>query len=150
MSQRGFTLIELMSVVAILGILAAVAVAAYMKNVRSARKSEVISNMSNIALRQKSFLGMSGHYASSTNCEGAACTYPTGATVTSTEGEIAWDVTDALYTASAATVGPYFRGGSDLHGFDALRFMPEGGHSRCGYATVSGYGNERHGCKRSG
>ena len=29
-----------------------------------------------------------------------------------------------------------------MHGFDALRFMPEGGASMCGYATISGHGTE--------
>ena len=140
--ERGFTLVEVMGVVAILGILAAVAIAAYTKNVRRARKSEVIANMSQLTLRQKSFLALSGHYASTTDCEGPTCTYPTGGTVTSMDREIQWDITDAGYTASAAADAPYFRGGGDVHGFDVLRFMPEGGHTYCGYATMSGYGTD--------
>ena len=131
-----------MGVVAILGILAAVAVAAYVKNVRRARKSEVIANLSQLTLRQKSFLALSGHYASSTNCEGTTCTYPTGTAVTTTDREVQWDINDAGYTAAAAADGPYLRGGGDVHGFDVLRFMPEGGHTYCGYATMSGYGSD--------
>jgi type IV pilus assembly protein PilA len=138
--QRGFTLIEVMGVVVILGILAAVAVSAYTKNIRNAHKAEVISDLSNLSLRQKTYFGVSGHYASSTNAEGDANTYPTGADITAASGEIQWDITDAGYTGASISDGAYFRGGPDVHGFDALRFMPEGGRSYCGYATLSGYG----------
>ena len=51
--SRGFTLVELMTVVAIVGILAAVASAAYLKNVRSARRTAVVGDLSNIKLRQE-------------------------------------------------------------------------------------------------
>ncbi len=138
--MRGFTLIELMFVVAILGLLAVVAVGAYTRQVRNAHKSEVIADLSNLTLRQKSFLAVSGHYASSTDCDGPTCTYPDGATITAASGEVPWNVNDVGYTRAGVPDGPYFRGGGDVHGFDALRFMPEGGRSHCGYATVSGWG----------
>lgn len=130
-----------MGVVAILGILAAVAIAAYTKNIRSAHKSEVIADLANLSLRQKSYFGVSGHYASSTNTEDAANTYPVGADVSDDDKLlIPWDINDAGYTGSGLPDAAYTRGGGDVHGFDALRFIPEGGQSRCGYATISGYG----------
>jgi prepilin-type N-terminal cleavage/methylation domain-containing protein len=140
--RRGFTLIEVMGVVAILGILAAVAIAAYAKNIRSAHKAEVIANLAQLSLRQSSFLALSGHYASSSDNEGPAFTYPVGTDVTNADGEIVWDLNDDGYTAATAADGPYFRRGGAVHGFDVLRFMPEGGHTYCGYATVSGYGTD--------
>lgn len=137
-SIRGFTLIELMAVVVILGVLATVAIGAYMKHVRNARRTEVMANLSNLTLRQKNFLAVSGHYATSTNVETE--TYPTMAAVTAADDEIQWGIDDDGYTAKGRT-GQYFRGGEAVHGFDAIRFLPEGGRSRCGYGTISGYGS---------
>ncbi len=141
-SARGFTLIELMAVVTILGLLAAVAIGAYTRQVRNAHKSQVIADVSQISLRQKNYLAVAGHYASSTNCEGTTCTYPLAADITAAGTEVPWDIGDAGYTSAGAADGEFFRGGGNLHGFDALRFMPEGGRSYCGYATISGHGTD--------
>ena len=138
--QGGFTLIELMTVMVILGVLSVVAIVAYGRHVRNAHKTEVVSDLSNLVLRQKTWFSTNGHYASTTDCEGVACTYPLASDLTTAKSALPWAIADAGYTASAAVDGPYFRGGPDVHGFDALRFMPEGGDSWCGYATISGYG----------
>jgi prepilin-type N-terminal cleavage/methylation domain-containing protein len=139
-SESGFTLIELMAVVIILGILAAIAIAAYSKQIRSAHRTEVIADLSNLTLRQQTFKAVSGHYASSTSCEGESCTYPRMTDVHADTVPYRWDIQDPAYTAAGAGDGEYFRGGPDMHGFDALRFLPEGGSSWCGYATISGHG----------
>ena len=67
-------MIELMAVLAILGILAAIAIGAYTKNTRTARRTEVIGDLSNIALKEDAFFSVRGHYASTTNSE--TLTYP--------------------------------------------------------------------------
>lgn len=136
----GFTLVELMAVVVILGLLAAVAIAAYSRHVRNAHKTEVISDLSNLSLRQRSFRAVQGHFASSTGCEGPGCTYPQATEIAVQSGPISWDVNADGYTADSQGDGEFFRGGGPVHGFDALRFVPDGGQSWCGYATISGHG----------
>lgn len=138
--QRGFTLVELLTVVAILGIMATLALVGYTKNVRNARRTEVIGDLSNLALRENAMLSARGHYASTTNSEND--TYPVpAAQLQSKDGAIQWSVTDAGYTSDAVAVGtPYFQAGGLEHGFDALNFLPEGGHSHCAYGVISGDG----------
>jgi Tfp pilus assembly protein PilE len=132
-------MIELLTVVAILGILAAIAIGAYTRQVRKAHKSEVYADLSNLTLRQKTFLSVNGHYASSRTDEND--TYPTKADITNAGAEFTWDVqaSNAAYTGPA-TDAARSRGGAAVHGFDALRFVPEGGTSLCGYATISDWG----------
>ncbi|MEE9385282.1 MAG: prepilin-type N-terminal cleavage/methylation domain-containing protein [Nannocystaceae bacterium] len=142
--ETGFTLIELMAVVAILGILAALAIGAYTRNVRAARRTQVIGDLSILKLRQHALFGVRGHFASTAQTE--AETYPVAASrLSATDFDhrgkgIPWDIEATGYTAQGKS-GEYFRGGEDEHGFDALNFVPQGGRSMCVYGTTSGGGS---------
>ncbi|MCH9685054.1 MAG: prepilin-type N-terminal cleavage/methylation domain-containing protein [Deltaproteobacteria bacterium] len=140
-ASYGFTLIELMTVVVILGVLAVVAIGAYSRHVRNAHKTEVISDLSNLSLRQRTVRSVQGHFASSTNCESDACTYPLASDIAIERGQIRWDVNVPAYTRDGQGDAAFYRGGGAQHGFDALRFLPEGGLSWCGYGTISGHGS---------
>lgn len=66
--DAGFSLVELMIIVAIMGILAAVAIPAYINYVNRARQAEAISALMTAKLDQESFWADEYHYASTIGC----------------------------------------------------------------------------------
>lgn len=71
-SQSGFSLVELMVVVAIIGILATVAIPSVSKYMAKARQSEIKSNLASVYSAQKAFFVEYNGYASHFNVIGHA------------------------------------------------------------------------------
>ena len=63
--NKGFTLVELMIVVAIIGILATIAYPSYLDHVNTSRRAEAISALVSIASNQERFYTINSNYASS-------------------------------------------------------------------------------------
>src|SRR5262252_8240285 len=62
MRARGFTLIELMIVVAILSVVAVLAVVSYGKYVRRAARSEVVAMLGEIRIKEEAYITEYGKY----------------------------------------------------------------------------------------
>lgn len=62
-SQKGFTLIELMIVVAIIGILAAIAIPNFLRYQAKSRQSEAKTNLGGVFVAQTSFYGEQSRYS---------------------------------------------------------------------------------------
>jgi len=97
--QQGFTLIELMIVIAIIGILASVALPAYQTYTNKAKFSEVVLATSNV----KSAVEICGQTRATTADFGAVCV-PGGVSATGQASGVL-DVGASGYVASVATVG---------------------------------------------
>lgn len=74
--QRGFTLIEIMVVVAIIGILASIALPSYTNYVSKARATDATSTLADMRIKMEQYFQDNRTYAN------GPCTAPTGANTT--------------------------------------------------------------------
>jgi type IV pilus assembly protein PilE len=93
-AARGFTLIELMIVVAIVGILVRVAYPAYMQSVKKSRRADAKTALLDLAQREERYMATANIYTTSAPALG----YPNGSTITIASPMNVMTGTAAYYT----------------------------------------------------
>jgi len=106
MNKKGFTLIELMIVVAIIGILAAIAIPNFMNYQCKAKQAEAKSNLGNIKTMQEAYRAEYDTYSTS---QGAI-----GFSINSTDARYNYTITAGNTTTFSAQANATINGNADL------------------------------------
>jgi type IV pilus assembly protein PilE len=115
---RGYTLMELMIVVAITGILASIALPAFQGYIMRGRASEAVSFLGGVALRQAAYRAEFGGYAGTQQTIAAAAWVPAAGAA----------MADSVLVPWPAASGD----------FEAVGAVPDSGSVRFGYAMCAG------------
>jgi type IV pilus assembly protein PilE len=104
--QRGFTLIEVMIVIAVLGVIVAIAYPSYTEQVRKSRRAEGMGELLDLADRMERFYSDRGTYVGASLGTAATDIYPT----TSAKGYYTLSIASQSATAFSVSAAPTSKG----------------------------------------
>lgn len=120
--QRGFTLIELMIVIAVLGVIIAIAYPSYTEQVRKSRRAEGMGELLELADRMERFYSDRGTYAGASLGTAATNIYP----ASSENGYYTLSIVSQTATDFSVSAAPTAKGNQN--------------DDRCGTFTLTGQG----------
>ncbi len=124
LTRKGFTLVELMIVVAIIGILAAIAIPNFIKFQAKSKQSEAKTNLKAVFTAEKSYFAERDSYATFTGAgfvpeRGNRYSYTANATPTESQNR----QVNTLSAPTTATSPTYVGGGFDQYQVDCFRLV---------------------------
>lgn len=131
--SRGFSLVELMIVMAIIGILVAVTIPAYQNHVRKVKVSGAKANLGEIKILQEAYRAENNTYL---NCAATPPTLPTGSAVAWAGGGIA-AFTTLKFTPSGEVFFRYEVTGASATAFTATASADLDGNGVAGTYTIT-------------
>ena len=131
MNARGFTLIELMIVVAVVAILASIAIPAYQDQVRKGRRADAMAQLLTLAQAYERF------YTSNNTYAGFWATVPANQRQSPTQGTAFYTLTtNETATTFVLTATPLAAGGQDADRCGALSINQAGLRTENGPASI--------------
>jgi len=118
--RKGFTLIELMIVVAVIGVLAVIALPSFLDSVRKGRRAEAVAALTQVQQAQERWRANHGSYADNDQLSTAP---PSGLGISQTTADGNYELALSNVSAAGYTASASAKSGGKQHGDTGCRKM---------------------------